>query len=234
MTNIGRIPPPLHPPVSEADRPLSGSKIQGIPTFEDYNGLISAFRCKNRGWNFYLLSKSMLLRNVTFRSEISWWQWADAACILEVLPGRPKVSTEKKCKHGKKKPGKKNWQQQQQTLPSPKLWTYSTGPFLEDAQEKAFFRKICSLWWTVQDGKQTSSKCSFLIVEGSFSIYKYQYYIIIRTHPLHQWTSSPSRLLDLRGVIGIQTQAYYFREEKYLIDSQLSKAKFLVLEMYFI
>ena len=58
--------------------------------------------------------------------------------------------------------------------------------------------------------------------------------LYIRTHRILQWTSNPSRLLDLRGLIGIQTQAYYFREEKYLIDSQLSKAKFLVLEMYFI
>ena len=56
----------------------------------------------------------------------------------------------------------------------------------------------------------------------------------IRAHPLLQWTSNPSRLLDLRGVIGIQTHAYYFRGEKYVIDSQFSKAKFLVLEMYFI
>ena len=68
--------------------------------------------------------------------------------MTEVFPGRPKVSIEKKkCKHGqkKKKTGKKNWQQEQQTWPSPKLWTYNTGSFLEDAQEQAFFRKICSL-----------------------------------------------------------------------------------------
>ena len=42
----------------------------------------------------------------------------------------------------KKKTRKKNWQQEQQTWPSPKLWTYNTGSFLEDAQEEAFFRKI--------------------------------------------------------------------------------------------
>ena len=40
------------PPVSEADKPLSGPKVQGIPTFEDYNGLISAFSCNNRGKTF--------------------------------------------------------------------------------------------------------------------------------------------------------------------------------------
>ena len=63
-----------------------------------------------------------------------------------VFPGRPKVSTEKKMQTwSKKKTGKKNWQQDQQTWPSPKLWTYNTGSFLEDAQEQAFFRKICSL-----------------------------------------------------------------------------------------
>ena len=41
----------------------------------------------------------------------------------------------------KKKTGKKNWQQEQQTWPSPKLWTYNTGSFLEDAQEQAFLEK---------------------------------------------------------------------------------------------
>ena len=42
------------------------------------------------------------------------------------------------------------------------------------------------------------------------------------------------RLLNLRGVGGIQSQTHKLREEKYLIDSHLSKAKFLVLEIYFI
>ena len=49
--NIGRVTPPP-PRVSEADRPMSGPKIQGIPTFEDYNGLISAFSCNNWGKTF--------------------------------------------------------------------------------------------------------------------------------------------------------------------------------------
>ena len=44
--------PPPPPPVSEADKPLSEPKVQGIPTFEDYNGLISAFSCNNRGKTF--------------------------------------------------------------------------------------------------------------------------------------------------------------------------------------
>ena len=50
-SNIGRVPPPPPPPVSEADRPLSEPKMKGI-TFEDYNGLISAFSCNNWGKTF--------------------------------------------------------------------------------------------------------------------------------------------------------------------------------------
>ena len=38
---------------------------------------------------------------------------------------------------------------------------------------------------------------------------------------------------DLRGVTGIKSHAN-LRGAKYVIDFQLSKAKFLVLEMYFI
>ena len=43
MPKYWSITPPPPPPVSEADKLLSGPKVQGIPTFEDYNGLISAF-----------------------------------------------------------------------------------------------------------------------------------------------------------------------------------------------
>ena len=45
-------PPPSPGCLSEAASPLSGPKIQGIPTFEDYNGLISAFISNNRGKTF--------------------------------------------------------------------------------------------------------------------------------------------------------------------------------------
>ena len=46
-----------------------------------------------------------------------------------------------------------------------------TGLFLKVAHKEALSgRKICSVFYN--DGKNNSFKCSFLIVEGSFSTYK--------------------------------------------------------------
>ena len=172
-------PPPRC--LSEAVSPLSGPKIQGIPTFEDYNGLISAFISNNRGKTFAWFLNPCYWETLPLGQRF----FDDSEQIMHdwSLSWQTKGKYWKKNANmvkKKKKTGKKNWQQEQQTWPSPKLWTYNTGSFLEDAQEQAFFRKICSLCWTVQDGKQTSSKCSFLIVEGSFSIYKCQYYTLER------------------------------------------------------
>ena len=49
----------------------------------------------------------------------------------------------------------------------------STGPFLKVAHKEAFVgQKSVAFFITVYDGKHNSSKCSFLKVEVSSSVYK--------------------------------------------------------------
>ena len=49
----------------------------------------------------------------------------------------------------------------------------SRGPFLKVAHKEAFLRKkSVAFFITIYDGKHNSSKCSFLIVEVSSSVYK--------------------------------------------------------------
>ena len=96
-------PPPRC--LSEAVSPLSGPKIQGIPTFEDYNGLISAFICNNRGKTFAWFLNPCYWETLPLGQRF----FDDSEQIMHdwSLSWQTKGKYwKKKCKHGQKK--KKN------------------------------------------------------------------------------------------------------------------------------